>query len=254
MESIINKYVALYLRVSTEEQVKHGTSLDAQLNKLQEYCKFKEWTVFKIYKDEGISGGSTKKRKAFLRMIEDSKQGKFSAVVVTKIDRAFRNVVDALLVLEDFRVNDIDFVSIAEDIDTTTPMGKAMFTIISVFAQLEREMNAGRVRDVRILRFKQGMFPARAFFGYKPIKKDRKIIGFGIDKKKAEIVEDCFLMASNGTSYKKVCAKHKIKPQSYYNILENKVYYGIIEFEGEEKVGVHPAIISKELFEKVNQR
>jgi len=163
------------------------------------------------------------------------------------------------------RINGTDFVSIAEDIDTTTPMGKAMFTIISVFAQLERELNMGRVRDVRQHRFEQGMFPARSHFGYKTIIKDKKVVGFSIDKKKAEIVSDCFLMASNGASYKEVCKKYKgkilqyrkgkkymadLKPQQFYNITKNKVYCGYVLFEGNYVKGSHPPIISEELYNK----
>lgn len=246
------KRVALYLRVSSDEQKKHGLSLEAQLKKLQDYCQFKDWEIFRVYKDEGISGSSIKKRKEFMQMISDSKQHKFSTILVTKIDRAFRNVVDALLVLEDLRVNNIDFVSVAEDIDTTTPMGKAMFTIISVFAQLEREMNIGRVRDVRHMRFEKGILPARSPFGYKPLIKDKKVVGFILDKKKAEIVQTCFKRASEGISYQEICKELKLKPQQYYNIIRNKVYTGVVVFEGKENKGTHPSIISEMLYNQVN--
>ena len=245
-------YAGIYLRVSTEEQARHGISLEAQLSKLQDYCNFKGWTIFKTYKDEGISGGSTKKRKAFLRMMEDSRKGEISVILVTKIDRAFRNVLDALTTLEKLKIQKTDFVSVSEDIDTTTPMGKAMFTIVSVFAQLEREMNVGRVRDVRKMRFKQGMMVARAPFGYRTIVKNKKVIGYVVDTKKSKVVLDVFQMASNGASYKDICSKHKLAPQSYYNIIKNKVYIGIIEFEGEKRKGIHNPIISKELFWKLN--
>jgi len=246
------KNVALYLRVSTEEQAKHGTSLDAQLKKLQDYCEFKGWDIFKVYRDEGISGGSIKKRLAFVEMIKDSEDGKVSAILVTKIDRAFRNVIDALTTLEKLRIQGTDFVSISEDIDTTTSIGKAMFIIVSVFAQLEREMNSERVREVRSLRFEQGMFPARSPFGYKPIRKDGKVIRFDVHPKESKVVSDAFLMASQGATYKDVCSKHKIAPQSYYNILKNRVYLGYVLFEGEEKAGNHEPIISEELWRKVN--
>lgn len=248
------KRVAIYLRVSTDEQAKHGISLDSQLKKTQDYCEFKDWEIFKVYRDEGISGGSTKKRKAFQQMIKDSKEKKFSAILVTKIDRAFRNVIDALLTLENLRDNGTDFVSISEDIDTTTPMGKAMFTIISVFAQLEREMNTGRVRDVRTLRFEQGMFPARSPYGYRPIVRDKKVVGFKIYPKEAEVVSGCFKMASEGKDYKEICSTYGLKPQQYYNILRNKAYCGYVVFEGKERKGIHEPIISEELFNKVNSK
>lgn len=242
------KRIALYLRVSTDEQAKHGLSLEAQLKKLQDYCQFKGWEVFKVYKDEGISGGSTKKRKAFKQMMQESKEGKFSAIIVTKIDRAFRNVIDALLTLEDLRINGTDFVSIAEDIDTTTPMGKAMFTIVSVFAQLERELNMGRVKDVRQLRFEQGIFPARSPYAYRPIYKDKKIVGFKVYPKEAEVVSECFKQAVKGIPIKDICEIVKLKDQQVRNIIKNKVYMGIISFEGNERKGIHEPLVSEELF------
>lgn len=247
------KRIALYLRVSTEEQAKFGISLETQLKKLQDYCEFKDWEVFKVYKDEGFSAGSMKKRKAFKQMIEESKTRKFSTIMVTKIDRAFRNVIDALLVLEDLRINNIDFVSIGEDIDTTTPMGKAMFTIISVFAQLEREMNVGRVKDVRQMRFDKGIFPSRSHFGYRPIIKDKKIIGFKPDLKESQIVKEIFKLTIEKVSYRLICEKFNLQPQSYYNIIRNPVYCGYITFEGVTKQGLHDPLISIADFKLINK-
>jgi len=244
--------VALYLRVSTDEQKKHGLSLEAQLKNLQDYCKFKGWSIYKVYRDEGISGKSTKNRTAFIEMLEDSRNKKFSIILVTKIDRAFRNVMDALTSLEELRKNKIDFVSIAEDIDTTTPMGKAMFTIISVFAQLERELNVKRVSDVRKFRFDKGMFPARAPFGYSAIRKNKKVVGFKVNKRESEIVKKVFKDSFESIDYKITCKELNIKPGSYYNILKNKAYIGIIEFNGVEKKGLHEPLVSEEVFKEVN--
>lgn len=246
------KRVALYLRVSTEEQAKHGLSLDAQLSKLQDYCVFKKWTIFKVFKDEGISAGSTKKRKAFQDMLKEAKEGRFNTIIVTKFDRAFRNVADAVITLDEFRKSNIDFISCGEDIDTTTPMGKAMFYIISVFAQLEREINITRVKDVRSLRFEQGLFPARSPFGYRPIFKEKKIVGFKLDNKESEIVREIFKLTSEGVNYKEICSKLGILPGSYYNIIKNKVYCGFIEFGGNVKKGIHEPIVSEELWNSVN--
>ena len=248
------KKVAIYIRVSSDEQKKSGMSIDAQEEKLKEFCNFKNFEIYKIYKDEGISGGSIKKRKAFMQMISDSKEGSFSAVIVTKIDRAFRNVIDALLVLENLRLSNTDFVSVAEDIDTTTPMGKAMFTIISVFAQLEREMVIGRVRDVRQHKFNKGIFPAKSPFGYKAIYKNKKIVGFKIDEKQAEVVRDCFKMTIDGNSYKEISSKHKLKPQQFYNIIRNNAYCGYVEFQNQVKKGTHQKIISEDEFKLANNK
>jgi len=251
----INKKVALYCRVSTEEQKISGLSIKAQIDKLQRFCDFKKWVVFKIYVDEGTSGSvPISKRPKGKELINDIEMGKFSAVLVTKTDRAFRNVLDALLTLEGLRKKKIDFVSVNEDIDTTTAFGKAIFTIISVFAQLERELTIERNREIRLSKFNQGLFSSKAPFGYKAIKKKGKVVGFKIHPKESKIVLKAFQMASNGYSYREIAKECNLKPQQYYNIIRNKVYYGIISFEGKEKIGIHKPIISEELWRKVNAK
>jgi len=244
-----NKKVALYIRVSSDEQRKEGLSIEAQIRRLQQYCNFKKWVIFKIYKDEGVSGKSIKGRKDFLNMLENSKRGKFSAILVTKIDRAFRNVKEALITLDELKERKIDFVSISEDIDTTTAMGKAMFTIISVFAELERSLTRDRNKDIMKDKFERGMMPGKAPFGYCWNKK-KKIME--VDKRKSEIVKKAFELTSEGIGYRKICDELKLKPQSYYNIIKNKVYIGIIKFENKTKKGVHEPLVSEELFNKAN--
>lgn len=241
-----------YLRVSSEEQ-KKGVSIDTQRKKIEEYAQFKDWKISKFYEDAGISGTSINKRKAFQQMIKDAEDEKFTGIIVTKFDRAFRNVIDALTTIEKLNKLKIDIISIAENIDTTNPMGKAMFTIVSTFAELESGRNAERVRDVRKYRFEQGMMVGRSPFGYRTIKKAGKVVGFRIHQKEAEIVSDCFKMTSEGYSYREVCKKHKLKPQQYYNIVKNKVYCGYVIFEGKEKKGTHEPIISEELYNQVNK-
>lgn len=109
-----------------------------------------------------------------------------------------------------------------------------------------------RVKDVRKMRFNKGLFPARPPFGYKSIKIDKKVIGFKIHKKEAKIVSECFKMTLEGYSYSYICKNLKLKPQSYYNIIKNKVYCGYIKFEGEERKGTHDIIISEEVYNKIN--
>lgn len=247
-----NKRVALYIRVSSEEQAKHGMSLEAQLKTLNEYCQYKGWISSKVYREEGVSAGSIKRRKAFKTMLNDCKNGKYDIILVTKFDRLFRNVIDSLQTLEELRVNDIDFVSVAEDIDTTTPMGMAMFTIISVFAELERKMNTMRVDEVRKLRFEEGLFPSRSFYGYRPIIKGRKIVAFKQHKKEADKIKEIFELRGKNKSFTSISKEVKMPLQSVINIISNKVYYGIISYKDEEKKGVHEPIITEEVFNKAN--
>lgn len=250
----MEKIVALYIRVSSREQKDKGLSLEAQERKLINYANEKDWIIYKIYKDEGISGKNIKGRKAFTELLNDSKRDKFSAILVTKLDRAFRSVIDALNTIEDFGKIGVDFISLSESIDTTSATGKFIFTMTSAFAQLERDLTSDRVKDIQRDKIERGLLPGKAPFGYKTIIKNGRVIGFTPHQKEAEIVLDCFKMASEGHGYRDICSKHKLKPQSYYNIIKNKVYLGIIEFNGEEREGKHKAIISKELFYKVNRR
>lgn len=243
--------VAIYTRVSTEEQKNEGLSLSAQSSKLNEYCKAKEWKIYKIYTDAGISGKSIKGRKAFQEMMNDAKAKKFSAILITKFDRAFRNVREALNILDELNNLGINFISISENIDTTTAIGKAMFTLISTFAQLERDMTGERVHGIMSYRFDMGLPLTRCPLGYKWSNTKKQMV---IDERKAEMVKDIFNMTADGKSYKEICKKHKIAPQSFYNIIRNKVYTGIITFEGKEKVGIHSPIVSKETWEKANEK
>src|SRR5699024_2103123 len=147
--------VALYLRVSTKEQTENY-SLPNQEEKLTAFCKAKDWDIFDIYSDGGFSGADTD-RPDLQRMLNDIKQKKIDAVMVYKLDRLSRSQRDTLELIEDhFLKNDVNFISITESLDTTTPMGRAMIGIMSAFAQLEREMIAERMRDGQIRRAQAG--------------------------------------------------------------------------------------------------
>ena len=89
---------ALYIRVSTEEQAEHGYSLDAQKKRLIEYCNQKNYEIYKLYADEGISGASIEKRVSLIEMIKDAEQKKFDVVVVYKTDRLGRSTIDLLTI------------------------------------------------------------------------------------------------------------------------------------------------------------
>ena len=130
---------ALYVRVSTEAQAEEGYSVGAQTERLQSYCKAMGWAKTELYVDGGFSG-SNLERPEMQRLIGDVKSGKTAAVLVYKLDRLSRSQKDTLYLIEDvFIPNDVDFISLNESIDTSTPYGRAMIGILSAFAQLERE-------------------------------------------------------------------------------------------------------------------
>ena len=132
--------VALYARVSTTDQ-----STDSQLLDLRRYLSERGWNIFKEYVDEGISG-TKDSRPALNELMNDAKKRRFDVVLVWRFDRFARSTKHLILALEEFRNLGIDFVSYQENIDTSSPLGSAIFTIISAVAQLERDIIAERVK------------------------------------------------------------------------------------------------------------
>ena len=138
--------VAIYVRVSTTNQAEEGYSIDEQIDKLEAYCKIKDWTVYKVYTDGGFSGSNTD-RPALEKLIKDANKKKIDTVLVYKLDRLSRSQKDTLFLIEDiFIKNGIEFLSLQENFDTSTPFGKAMIGLLSVFAQLEREQIKERMQ------------------------------------------------------------------------------------------------------------
>ena len=133
--------VAVYARVSTV----NGQDPEMQLRELREYCERRKWNIFREYVDIGISG-TKEKRPELDRLLADAHRRRFDAVVVWKFDRFARSVLFLLRALETFRAQGIEFVSLSEQIDTSTPMGKLVFTILSSIAEMERSMIVDRVR------------------------------------------------------------------------------------------------------------
>ena len=132
--------VALYTRVSTTEQ-----STDSQLLDLRRYVRERGWDIFREYVDEGISG-TTDSRPALNELMNDAKKRRFDGVLVWRFDRFARSTRHLINALEEFKNLGIDFVSYQENIDTGSPLGSAIFTIISAVAQLERDIIAERVK------------------------------------------------------------------------------------------------------------
>lgn len=137
--------IAIYSRKS--KLTDKGESMQNQIQMCKDYCNT-HFTVsnFYIYEDEGFSGG-TIDRPQYKQMINDARKRKFQAVVCYRLDRISRNVLDFSKTLEELNDNSILFISISEQFNTSTPMGRAMMYIASVFAQLERETIAERIRD-----------------------------------------------------------------------------------------------------------
>jgi DNA invertase Pin-like site-specific DNA recombinase len=134
--------VAIYARVSTTN---HGQDVTVQTRDLEQFAEARGWRLFDSYLDLGISG-SKDKRPELDRLMADAHHRKFDVVIVWKFDRFARSVSHLLRALETFNALGIAFVSLSENVDTTTPTGKMIFTVLGAVAELERSLIAERVR------------------------------------------------------------------------------------------------------------
>jgi len=155
------KKVALYARVSTATG-KQDT--EVQLHQLRQYCSLRGLDIYREYVDE--MSGVREDRPSFKAMMADSRKRRFDAVLVFRFDRFSRSTKTLIDSLEEFQAIGIDFISFSENIDTSTPMGKCMFTIISAFSSMEREiikervcagLDAARAKGVQLGRPRKGI-------------------------------------------------------------------------------------------------
>lgn len=237
--------VAIYARVSTEEQAKEGISIDAQLAKCKSYCEARDWSIAHIYTDPGYSAG-TLNRPALKELLDDAKNHKFDIILVHKTDRFSRKLKDLITVLEELKIEGVNFTSVTEQIDTTSAMGEAFFQIIGVFAQLERGMVKERVKMAFDRKADLGEALYRAPFGYKYV--NRKLV----PDENAPKVRDLFEMWIAGIDYKTIAQKFNVSPSSIYTIVKNPIYIGKIRYKDQLYNGKHTALIPEELFNQAN--
>lgn len=257
----------IYVRVSTEEQAQEGYSIRAQEQKLKDYARIKDWGVYNIYADEGISGKNIVERPAINSLIEDIKNGKVNNVLVFKIDRLTRNTADLITLINLFNEYDCAFNSLSESIDTKTASGRMFVKIIGIFAEFERENIIERTKIGFERKVREGYTLATRVpsYGY-----DRKI---GekvqtINEAEAIIVREVFDMFTNQhlsfleisdiLNERKIPTKENAvwHSRTIKNMLTNCNYIGKVRYATKdekrhfETEGVHEPIISQELYEK----
>ncbi len=242
------KTAAIYIRVSTDSQAEEGYSIDAQKEQLSAYCVSKGIRDYEFYIDGGWSGSNID-RPEMQRLIEDVNRDRISHVIVYKLDRLSRSQKDTLYLIEDvFNPHGVDFVSLNESMDTSTPMGRLMLGILSAFAQLERENIRLRTRMGMKERVKSGLWMGggRVPFGY-DYDRERGIL---VPNQDAEKVRQIYKLYIAGKAPQEIANLLGLKyDRLVYQILMRKSNYGIIEYNGEEYQGKHEPIISKELYD-----
>ncbi len=244
-----NKKAALYARVSTEAQWEEGYSIDAQKEMLLAYCKTKGIEETEFYIDGGFSGATTK-RPALEKLTDDIKKGLISTVIVYKLDRFSRSQKDTLYLIEDVLIpNGVSFVSMNENMDTSTPIGRAMLGIMSAFAQLERETIKERTRMGMLERVKNGywMGGGKIPFGYDYDREQGKLV----PNKDAQTVKDVYSLYLQGISPNKIAQLTGLKYEHHaIQILKRRSNTGCIVYKGQVYEDCHEPIISKEVYEQ----
>ena len=248
---------ALYVRVSTEDQAREGFSLDAQTEKLEAYCGFKEWMISDIYRDEGYSGRTTD-RPEYKRMM--SEHEKWDYLLVLKMDRIHRNSVNFALMMDDLRKKNKEFCSTYERYDTGTAMGRFVMDIIQRIAQLESEQIGERVKSgmTRKAEFGTGYLGSGHPYGYVYERGSLVVVEY-----EAAVVRDIFTMYTGGKSLRSIAdtlnnlmiepkKSGKWSHQSISKILHNPIYAGYIRWDGNIRSGEHTAIIGQDVFESIN--
>lgn len=266
-----------YARISSDSQIEN-TSIEEQKERIYHHCKGQGWDLDHIFVDEGFSGSNTDRPayKNMMRYLEEN-EGKIHAIVVWKMDRAHRNQLNLLkFIKEDLAGMGMDFVSITESFDTSTPIGRMMLGILSTFGEFERETINERTRGGRLATAKKNKYAGgQVPYGYKVSDGEVRLI-----KEQAEIVKRIFQEFVDGSSYYKIAKllnkegvppkiqvskkgvqkKQQWYPMTVRRIVTTETYTGFNKYSGErerneiKQKGVYPKIISRQLWNKAQSR
>ena len=250
--------VGLYPRVSTEDQFRNGHSLDEQKERMLKLCDYKNYEVYKVYEDEGISAKNMN-RPAFQEMIQDIKDGKINKIIVYKLDRLTRSIKDLEEICTFLEENNCSLESMCEDINTSTANGKFFIRMLTILAQLEIERTSESTKFRMVDTVKKGHFVGRPPIGYDKVEK--KLVVNDIESEVIRRIFDLYIKGVASTAITKLLNEEKSLNRKWIPnlvdsiILSNEIYIGnyvhIKTVSGEESqkfVGVAPAIIEEEVF------
>lgn len=246
--------IAKYIRVSTDKQREEGYSVEIQRERLESYAKSmypeSQYNVeYREYIDDGFTG-ATLDRPRMNDLISDVKKGEITHVVVVKLDRLSRSQKDTLYLIEDiFLPNDVAFVSMGESFNTSTPFGRAVIGILSVFAQLERENIYERTRGGMQKRVELGYWPGggRVPFGYDYDAEQ----GILVPNKDADIVRKIYDLYLQGYALQHIADVCGLKYEKLaYQIITRKSNTGVVTYNGCEYPGRHEPIVSSETYQR----
>ena len=266
---------AIYTRKSSEEGLEQSfNSLEAQREACRSFIlsqKHEGWTALNTRYDDGGFSGGTMERPALKQVLDDIKSGKIETVVVYKVDRLTRSLNDFSKIIEVFDSHGVSFVSVTQQFNTTTSMGRLTLNVLLSFAQFEREVTGERIRDKVAASKKKGMWMGGVVpQGYDCV--DRRLV---VNRMEARTVRHIFQeylrlgCVSELKSYldrKRIHSKARISAAgrtsggtaysrgALYHLLNNRIYIGEIVHRGRSHPGQHEAIVSRELWNRIATR
>jgi site-specific DNA recombinase len=264
---------AIYTRKSSEEGLEQSfNSLQAQRESCEAYIasqRHEGWhTISKQYDDGGFSGGNMN-RPALKQLLQDIAAGLIDTIVVYKVDRLTRSLTDFAKMVEAFDQKGVSFVSVTQQFNTTTSMGRLTLNVLLSFAQFEREVTGERIRDKIAASKKKGMWMG----GLVPLGYDLKGRQLVVNPKEAKIVQEIFaqyLRLGSVVELKRYLDQKRIRTKArtsaggrtfggepyarggLYKLLRNEIYIGKIAHRGESYDGQQPAIIEPEIWNEVS--
>ncbi len=248
---------ALYARVSTEDQAADGFSLEAQMSKLEAYCRLNGWEIADRYIDDGYSGTKTA-RPEYQRMMHEIDQ--WDVLLVLKMDRIHRNSVNFTQMMDLLRKKNKNFASVYDQFDTGNAMGRFVMDIMQRIAQLESEQIGERVKLAMKYKASNGTGNLGSGHPYGYEYKDGSLV---VVKEEAHIVRAIYNMSIDGYSLQQICdhlneagieSKKGVgwSRQTVSNILHNPLYIGVRTWDNVRLKTETEAIVSLVTFRKVN--
>src|ERR1700678_4309930 len=263
---------AIYTRKSSEEGLEQSfNSLAAQREACRAFIlsqKHEGWTVLKdVYDDGGISGG-TMDRPALKQLLSDIQEGKVNTVVVYKVDRLTRSLTDFAKIIEIFDSNSVSFVSVTQQFNTTSSMGRLTLNVLLSFAQFEREITGERIRDKIAASKRKGIWMGGMVpLGYDCVNRELVVCGAEADtvreifrqyvrlgcitklKQHLEQEDARLPLRTDGTG--KTIGGGLISRGHLYKILSSPIYLGRLTHKGQAHAGLHDPIVDQETWDRV---
>lgn len=264
---------AIYTRKSSEEGLEQDfNSLHAQREASEAFIKSQQhegWQMLKTLYDDGGYSGGTMERPALKQLMADIMAGKIDVVVVYKVDRLSRSLHDFAKMVEVFDKHNVSFVSVTQQFNTTSSMGRLTLNVLLSFAQFEREVTGERIRDKIAASKKKGMWMG----GYVPlgyVVDNRKLVSSSSEAATVKHIYERYLEVGSvrelaeELNTKGIHSKARdnitrpggkaFSRGALYHLLSNPLYRGLIQHKGISHPGQHEAIIEQELWEKVQQQ